>query len=535
MTNSKPFVLVDGSSYLFRAYYALPPLSNSTGEPTGAVLGVTNMLLKLIEEYDPDYVAVVFDAGGKTFRDELFEEYKAHRPPMPDELRAQIEPLMEIVPALGLPMLRVSGVEADDVIGTLVTRAGAKDMASLISTGDKDMAQLVGDSVKLVNTMTNKTMDRVGVKDKFDVTPDQIIDYLALVGDTSDNIPGVPKVGPKTAARWLNQYGSLDEIVGHAEEIPGKVGESLRDNLTQLELSRKLATIHCDVDLEEQIDDLRRGEPDVVRLREIYTRLELKSLLRQLPDDKSDISEPTPDADYQIVLNKKALSGWLKKIKGSDLLAFDTETTSLNYMQAELVGLSLAVSPNEAAYVPVGHDYPGAPDQLDREFVLKELKPILEDQKQSKVGHHLKYDAHILANYGIALKGIRFDTMLESYVLNSTAIRHDMDSAAEKYLGRRTIHYEDVAGKGAKQLTFNEVSIDQAAPYAAEDADITLQLHQVLWSQLNDEPELKKLYEDIERPLVAVLFDMEHIGVLIDTRMLGKQSREIEKKLGELE
>ncbi len=535
MTNSKPFVLVDGSSYLFRAYYALPPLSNSTGEPTGAVLGVTNMLLKLIEEYDPDYVAVVFDAGGKTFRDELFEEYKAHRPPMPDELRAQIEPLMEIVPALGLPMLRVSGVEADDVIGTLVTRAGAKDMTSLISTGDKDMAQLVDDSVKLVNTMTNKTMDRVGVKDKFDVTPDQIIDYLALVGDTSDNIPGVPKVGPKTAARWLNQYGSLDEIVGHAEEIPGKVGESLRDNLTQLELSRKLATIHCDVDLQEQIDDLRRGEPDVVRLREIYTRLELKSLLRQLPDDKSGLSESTPDADYQIVLNKKALSGWLKKIKGSDLFAFDTETTSLNYMQAELVGLSLAVSPNEAAYVPVGHDYPGAPDQLDREFVLKELKPILEDQKQSKVGHHLKYDAHILANYGIALKGIRFDTMLESYVLNSTAIRHDMDSAAEKYLGRRTIHYEDVAGKGAKQLTFNEVSIDQAAPYAAEDADITLQLHQVLWSQLNDEPELKKLYEDIERPLVPVLFDMEHIGVLIDTRMLGKQSREIEKKLGELE
>ncbi|MEE8528441.1 MAG: DNA polymerase I [Gammaproteobacteria bacterium] len=535
MADQKPFVLVDGSSYLFRAFYALPPLTTSSGEPTGAVLGVTNMLLKLIQEYDPEHVAVVFDAGGKTFRDELFEEYKAHRPPMPDELRAQVPALLDIVPALGLPLLRIEGVEADDVIGTLVQKAKADDMPSLISTGDKDMAQLVEDDVTLVNTMTNRVMNRDGVKEKFDVTPEQIIDYLALVGDTSDNIPGVPKVGPKTAAMWLNKYGTLDEIVAHADEITGKVGESLRENLEQLELSRKLATIHCDVDLETGIGDLKRREPDVEKLREIYTRLELKSLLRQLPGNGTEPALAKTDSNYETIFKKTDFERWRKKIKKASLFAFDTETTSLDYMQARIVGVSLAVVPGEAAYIPLAHDYHGAPDQLGRDVVLEGLRPILEDDKRSKVGHHLKYDAHVLANHGITLRGMKYDSMLESYVLNSTAVRHDMDSVAEKYLGRKTIHYEDVAGKGAKQLTFNEIPLEQAAPYAAEDADVTLQLHQALWSQLEKLPGLRKLYEEIEQPLVPVLIDMEHTGVLIDTDMLESQSREIEKKLVRLE
>jgi len=535
MADQKPFVLVDGSSYLFRAFYALPPLTTSSGEPTGAVLGVTNMLLKLIQEYEPEHVAVVFDAGGKTFRDELFEEYKAHRPPMPDELRAQVPALLDIVPALGLPLLRIEGVEADDVIGTLVQKAKADNMPSLISTGDKDMAQLVEDDVTLVNTMTNRIMNRDGVKEKFDVTPEQIIDYLALVGDTSDNIPGIPKVGPKTAAMWLKKYRTLDEIVAHADEITGKVGESLRENLEQLELSRKLATIHCDVDLEKGIGDLKRREPDVEKLREIYTRLELKSLLRQLPGNGTEPALPKADSNYETIFKKTDFERWRKKIKKASLFAFDTETTSLDYMQARIVGVSLAVVPGEAAYIPLAHDYHGAPDQLARDVVLEGLRPILEDDKRSKVGHHLKYDAHVLANHGITLRGMKYDSMLESYVLNSTAVRHDMDSVAEKYLGRKTIHYEDVAGKGAKQLTFNEIPLEQAAPYAAEDADVTLQLHQTLWSQLEKLSGLKKLYEDIEQPLVPVLIDMEHTGVLIDTDMLESQSREIEKKLVRLE
>lgn len=535
MADQKPFVLVDGSSYLFRAFYALPPLSNSSGEPTGAVLGVTNMLLRLIQDYDPEHIAVVFDAGGKTFRDELFEQYKAHRPPMPDDLRAQVPALLDIVPALGLPLLRIEGVEADDVIGTLVRKAKAVKVPSLISTGDKDMAQLVEDDVTLVNTMTNKVMNRDGVKEKFDVTPEQIVDYLALVGDTSDNIPGIPRVGPKTAAKWLNKYGALDDIVAHADEITGKVGESLRENLGQLELSKKLATIHCDVDLAEDIGDLTRREPDVDKLREIYTRLELKSLLRQLPGDEVETAVSKPDSNYETVLNTTDFERWVKKIKKADLFAFDTETTSLDYMQARIVGVSLAVVPGEAAYIPVAHDYAGAPDQLGRDAVLEALRPILEDKKQHKLGHHLKYDAHVLANHGITLRGMKYDSMLESYVLNSTAIRHDMDSAAEKYLGRKTIHFEDVAGKGAKQLTFNEIPLEQAAPYAAEDADITLQLHQTLWSQLEKLPGLRKLYEDVEQPLVPVLTEMEHTGVLIDTDMLAAQSREIEKKLVDLE
>ncbi len=535
MADQKPFVLVDGSSYLFRAFYALPPLTTSSGEPTGAVLGVTNMLLKLIQEYEPEHVAVVFDAGGKTFRDELFEEYKAHRPPMPDELRAQVPALLDIVPALGLPLLRIEGVEADDVIGTLVQKAKADNMPSLISTGDKDMAQLVEDDVTLVNTMTNRIMNRDGVKEKFDVTPEQIIDYLALVGDTSDNIPGIPKVGPKTAAMWLKKYETLDEIVTHADEITGKVGESLRENLEQLELSRKLATIHCDVDLEKGIGDLKRREPDVEKLREIYTRLELKSLLRQLPGNGTEPALPKADSNYETIFKKTDFERWRKKIKKASLFAFDTETTSLDYMQARIVGVSLAVVPGEAAYIPLAHDYHGAPDQLGRDVVLEGLRPILEDDKRSKVGHHLKYDAHVLANHGITLRGMKYDSMLESYVLNSTAVRHDMDSVAEKYLGRKTIHYEDVAGKGAKQLTFNEIPLEQAAPYAAEDADVTLQLHQTLWSQLEKLSGLKKLYEDIEQPLVPVLIDMEHTGVLIDTDMLKSQSREIEKKLVRLE
>ena len=540
---SKPrLVLVDGSSYLYRAFHALPPLSSSTGEPTGAVHGVLNMLNKLIREEPCDYIAIVFDAPGKTFRDEMFEQYKANRPPMPDELRAQIQPVLDAVPAMGLPLLRIEGVEADDVIGTLSRRAVAKGMDVLISTGDKDMAQLVDDNVTLVNTMTGSVLDRDGVKQKFDVFPEQIIDYLALVGDKSDNIPGVPRVGAKTAAKWLNEYGDAGTIVEKAAEITGKVGESLRDNLEQFELSRKLATIHREIDLPVQLDELKIGSGDIDALKELYTRLELKSLLRHLGGDTDGVVATAPvepaknvKGEYETVLTQDALDKWLKKIRKADLLAVDTETNSLNYMQADIVGISVAVEIGEAAYIPLAHDYPGAPKQLDRDAVLGELRETLEDPKRAKLGHHLKYDAHIFARYGIRLRGIRFDSMLESYVLNSVATRHDMDSTAAHYLGVNTIHYEDVAGKGAKQITFNQVALEEAAPYAAEDADITLRLHQHLWSELEKIPDLRNLYETVEQPLVPVLLAMEETGVLIDRKMLKKQSGELAEKMIGLE
>ena len=535
-------VLIDGSSYLYRAFHALPSLSNSRGDPTGAIHGVLNMINKLVREQSSEHIAVVFDAPGKTFRDEIFAEYKANRPPMPDELRLQIDPLLEAVTAMGLPLLRIEGVEADDVIGTLCREAVKSGQDVLVSTGDKDMAQLVDDKVTLINTMSGTVLDRDGVKKKFDVYPEQIIDYLALVGDSSDNIPGVPRVGAKTAAKWLNQYGSVAEIVKNANEITGKVGESLRENLEQLALSQKLATIEQSVKLEKKPKDLKRGKPDLESLRALYGRLELRTLLRQLDEQVSgDTTEqelpeiPPRKGDYQTVLKQSEFKTWLKKIDGAALVAVDTETTSLNYMQAEIVGISLAVKKGAAAYIPLGHDYPGAPKQLARDDVLAALKDFLEDPEKKKVGHHLKYDAHIFARYGIELHGMQFDSMLESYVLNSVATRHDMDSVARKYLNISTIHYEDVAGKGAKQLTFNQIDLEQASPYAAEDADITLQLHEHLWGELRKTKSLARLYEEIEQPLVPVLLDMEETGVLIDPKMLKTQSGELAKIMARLE
>jgi DNA polymerase-1 len=544
-TLAKKLVLVDGSGYLYRAFHALPPLVSSKGEPTGALLGVVNMLTKTLKDERPDYIAVVFDAPGKTFRDELFEQYKAHRPPMPDELRSQIQPLLDTVQALGLPLLRIVGVEADDVIGTLAKRGAAQGLRVIISTGDKDMAQLVNDQITLLNTMSNSTLDRNGVKAKFDVYPEQIIDYLALVGDSSDNIPGVPKVGPKTAAKWLNDFGTADALIKNVESITGKVGESLRASLNELELSKRLATIECDVQLELQPNELKRGEQDHAKLRELYSRLELKSLLKQLDGEHApqasaaapttDITPPSKvDRHYDCVLTQDAFNAWLKKLAAADLIAFDTETTSLDYMQAEIVGVSFAINAGEAAYVPLAHRYAGAPDQLNREGVLNALKPLLQSERLAKVGHHLKYDAHVLLNYGIALAGMKYDSMLESYVLNSTVTRHDMDSVAKRYLGVDTIHYEDVAGKGAKQIGFEQVEIQRAAEYSAEDADVTLQLHHALWPQLEAIPSLKKVYEDIEQPLVPVLLRMEHTGVLIDVELMRKQSSELAKRMEEV-
>ena len=532
-------VLIDGSSYLYRAFHALPALSNSQGEPTGALHGVLTMIRKLLRDEHPAHVAVVFDAPGKTFRDELYADYKATRPPMPDELRSQIQPILDAVEAMGLPLLRVEGVEADDVIGTLCAQAEQKGLRVLVSTGDKDLAQLVTDKVTLINTMNDTRMDRDAVKAKFDVWPEQIIDYLALVGDSSDNIPGVPKVGPKTAAKWLNEYDSAAGIIAHGEEIKGKVGESLRDNVDSVNLSKALATIRTDVELDVGIEELKASAGDTEALRKLFGHYELRALLRQL-DEESDSAPPEPveepvKTDYETVLDKGAFETWCRKIGQAELVAFDTETTSLDYMSAEIVGLSLAIAEGDACYIPLAHDYPGAPDQLPRDDVLAKLKPWLENGRKKKVGHHLKYDAHILARYDICLAGMAYDSMLESYVLNSVATRHDMDSVAQHYLGKTTIHYEDVAGKGARQLTFNQVDLDVAAPYAAEDADITLQLHEALWAQLAEVTPLRKVYEDIEQPLVPVLLDMEETGVLVDRKMLARQSGELGKKMTELE
>jgi DNA polymerase-1 len=534
-------VLIDGSSYLYRAFHALPSLTNSHGEPTGALHGVLNMINKLVREEQATHIAVVFDAPGKTFRDDLFAAYKATRPPMPDDLRSQVEPILAAVKAMGLPLLQITGVEADDVIGTLCKRGADAGLKVLVSTGDKDMAQLVNDHVTLVNTMSDSVLDRAAVKEKFDVFPEQIIDYLALVGDTSDNIPGVPKVGAKTAAKWLNQYGSADGIVAHADEITGKVGDSLRESIEQLRLSQQLATIKLDVDLPLTIDELQRGSANTEDLRSIFGRYELRTLLRQVEESSAAtvVAAPaavaTEDRHYETVLDWPAFDRWLEKIRTAKLVAVDTETTSLDYMSAEVVGVSLAVTAGEAAYIPVAHDYPGAPDQLPRGEVLERLRGFLEDPRADKVGHHLKYDAHVLLRHGIQLAGMRFDSMLESYVLNSVATRHDMDSVARLYLQRETIRYEDVAGKGAKQLTFNQVDLETAAPYAAEDADITLQLHQTLSAQLAATDSLLRVYAEIEQPLVPVLLQMEETGVLIDRQMLATQSGELAQKMLALE
>jgi DNA polymerase-1 len=559
MSQRPDLVLVDGSSYLYRAFHALPPFTNSRGEPTGAVFGVLNMLAKFLKDYDPGRIAVVFDAPGKTFRDELFAEYKAQRPPMPDDLRSQIQPLLDAVRAQGLPILRESGVEADDVIGTLACQAAKQGLSVLISTGDKDMAQLVDPRITLINTMSNTVLVRDGVKAKFDVFPEQIIDYLALVGDSSDNIPGIDKVGPKTAAKWLGQYSTLDRLVADAANVGGKVGENLRAGLGTLELARKLATIRTDLTLPVSIDELKRKPPDVPLLRELYSRLELRSLLKQLDGGAEPAAAAAPGGApapapapsgaitlegharqvataprmYEIVNTEAELDQWIARLSAAPLFAFDTETTSLEYMKAEIVGVSFATAPGIAAYLPLKHDYAGAPDQLDRDASLAKLKPLLESEAHSKVGHHLKYDAHVLKNHGIELAGMRYDSMLESYVWNSVQ-RHDMDSASERYLGIRTIHYEDVAGKGAKQIPFSQVSVDKAAEYSAEDSDVTLRLHEVLWPQIAATPALKALYEEIEQPLVPVLKRMEEHGVLLDRQMLKAQSVELAKRLMEV-
>ena len=529
-------VLVDASSYLYRAYHALPPLANSTGQPTGAVYGVVSMLRKLIADYQPAHVGVVFDAKGPTFRSELYAEYKATRPPMPDDLRGQVEPLHAVVRALGLPLLQEPGVEADDVIGTLAVRARDQGLRVVISTGDKDLAQLVRPGISLINTMSNTVLDDAGVMDKFGIRPDQVIDYLALVGDTSDNIPGVPGVGPKTAAKWLAEWGTLENLVANAAGIKGKVGERLRDSVALVELSRELATIKCDVPLALAPTDLNATAPDNAALRELYARLEFRTWLDQLP---GDAPPPVPPVDaletkYDCVLDQRTLDAWVARLEAADLFAFDTETTSLNYSRAEVVGVSFAVEPGHAAYVPRTHVYADAPKQLDRNAVLERLRPLLEDPAKAKVGQHLKYDANVLANHGVHLRGVAHDTMLQSYVLDSTQ-RHDMDSIAKRVLGVDTIHYEDVCGKGAKQIRFDEVRVDDAACYAAEDADITLRLHRAQWPLLEQADALASVYRDIELPLVPVLARIEQTGVLIDADMLFQQGYELEERMREVE
>lgn len=531
----KPFILVDGSSYLYRAFHAMPSLTNSKGFPTGAVYGVINMLRKLLSDYEPDSIAVVFDDKGKTFRDELYPQYKANRKAMPEELIPQIEPIHNIIRAMGLPILMETGVEADDVIGTLAKEAARHEIHTLISTGDKDLAQLVDSHITLVNTMTNTMLDIDGVTEKFGIPPECIIDYLALVGDTSDNIPGIPQVGPKTAVKWLQQYGSLDNIVTHAAEITGKVGDNLRANLGQLPLAKSLTTVKLDVPLTVKIADLIRKTPDNNALERLYADLEFKSwladILKQQPAQKSQDKY----ASYETIFTENQLADWLSKLSQATLFAFDTETTSLNYMDAEIVGISFAIEPGKAAYIPVAHQYENAPQQLKREYVLQKLKPLLENPNLKKIGQNIKYDLEVLANYDIQLKGIAYDTMLESYVLDSSSNNHDMDTLALKYLSWQTIAYEDVAGKGAKQISFAEVPVEQASPYAAEDADVTLQLHKTLWPKLNSQRGLKHIFENIEIPLISVLARIERNGVLIDADKLQKQSEQLEARLAEVE
>ena len=534
MTKQSMLYLVDGSSYLYRAFHALPHLSNSHGEPTGALLGVANMLKRLLHEDDPEFIAVVFDARGPTFRHELYPEYKANRPPMPQELRAQVEPILEFTRLLGLPLLQVEGVEADDVIGTLARQAEEAGLECVISTGDKDMAQLVSAHTTLTNTMTDTRTDRAGVSERFGVTPEQIVDFLALTGDKSDNIPGVDKCGPKTASKWLNTWDSLDGVMAHADEVGGKIGEYLRAALEQLPLSRELATIRRDLELDHGIDDLKRGEADREALVKALKRYEFNSWLKELDGGDEDGAEEIP-AEYSTVSTPDQLDALIAEIESAKLLAFDTETTSLDAMQAELVGLSFCIEAGRACYLPVGHDYPGAPAQLDRDAVLAKLKPLLENPDLPKVGQHIKYDMNVLSQYGIAVQGVAFDTMLESYVLNSTGSRHDMDTLALKYLGMKTTKYEEICGKGAKQISFSQVDIEDATGYAAEDADITLRLHERLWPELQGTETLASVFSDIEMPLVPVLARMEQAGVLIDGKQLGVQSREMAEQILQIE
>lgn len=532
----KKLVLVDGSSYLFRAFHGLPPLS-SQGHPTGAIYGVLNMLRKLIQDEQPDNIAVIFDAKGKTFRNDIYPEYKANRPPMPDDLRVQIEPLHEIIRAQGLPLIIIDRVEADDVIGTLARQAKEQGYQVLISTGDKDMAQLVCDEITLINTMNNVHMDKAMVQEKFQVRPEQIIDYLALMGDSSDNIPGVPKVGPKTASKWLNEWQTLDNIIQNADKFTGKIGENLRASISFLPMSYQLATIKQDVELDIRISALTQQEVDANVLSEYYERFNFKRWLDEL-ENEGIVAEPAlkqSDAAYQTILDKASFNEWLERLKKAELISIDTETTSVNYMDAQLVGISLSLEVGEACYIPLAHSYVGVPEQLDRQWVLDALKPVLHNPAIGKLGQNIKYDYHILKKYGIEMQGIAHDTMLQSYVFNSTATRHNMDDLASYYLGRQTIRYEDVAGKGAKQITFDLVELEQAAPYASEDADITLQLHQKLYPQLKADPALLRVYEDIEMPLVNVLARIENNGVCLDQGLLEKQGMEVDELLNSIQ
>jgi len=532
---SGKLVLVDGSSYLYRAFHAMPNLTNSQGEPTGAVYGVVNMLRRLLKEQPSEYFAVVFDAPGPTFRDQMYPKYKANRPPMPDELRGQIQPLHDVISALGLPLICVKGVEADDVIGTLAVAASEMGIETLIASGDKDLFQLVGDKVLLVDSMKDITYDATGVVNKFGVPPERMVDFLTLVGDSVDNIPGVPKVGPKTASKWLNEFGSLDELVQHANEIGGKVGEYLRGALDQLPMSKALATIKLDVQLDVHPDGLQLQPADKSRLRTLYAGLEFKTWLSELGGlSAGDDKAKSPPVDYQVILDQKALNRWIKRLQSAELISIDTETTSLDPMQARIVGLSFTDRTCEAAYLPLGHDYAGAPDQLPLEETLAQLKPLLEDPTLPKVGQNLKYDRSVLLNHDIELRGIRFDTMLESYVLDSTGSRHDMDTLSLKYLGLNSIRYEDVAGKGKKQLTFNQVPVETATPYAAEDADLVLRLHQTLYPRLKQFEKQRELFENIEMPLLPVLSRIERTGVRVDSDMLARQSSELGERIDTL-
>ncbi|MEJ5209843.1 MAG: DNA polymerase I [Burkholderiales bacterium] len=537
----KTLLLVDGSSYLYRAFHALPDLRNAENEPTGAIYGVLNMLRRLRREVPADYIACVFDAKGKTFRDELYPEYKAHRPPMPDDLAAQVEPLKEAIAAMGWPLLVIDGVEADDVIGTLAREAERNGMRTVISTGDKDMAQLVNAHVTLVNTMTNETLDEAGVVQKFGVPPERIVDYLTLVGDSVDNVPGVDKVGPKTAVKWLTQYGSLDNLLAHANEIGGVVGENLRRALPWLPRTRELVTIRRDLQLPVHVTELVPREPERDSLRRLFTRFGFKSWLKEL-DAAADApaggdagtTPPAGQAVYETLLTEAQLEAWLARLMGAELAAVDTETTSLDPLQARIVGIAFATGPHAAAYLPLAHRYPGAPAQLDPERALARLKPWLENPARPKLGQNLKYDKHVFANHGIRLEGIAHDTLLESYVLEAHK-SHDLDSLALRHLGYKTVSYAEVAGKGAKHIGFDQVSIEAATRYAAEDADITWRLHEVLFPPLAQDARLRKVYEEIELPTLEVLWDMERTGVLLDCARLAAQSEEIGRKLLELE
>ena len=547
-----PLVLVDGSSYLYRAYYAPPHLTNSKGEATGAVYGVINMLRSLLNQYKPSQMAVVFDAKGKTFRNDMYSEYKAQRPPMPDDLRTQIAPLHQIIKALGLPLVCIPGVEADDVIGTIATQASKEGRAVLISTGDKDMAQLVDENVTLINTMTNTVMGPAEVTEKFGVGPELIIDLLALQGDKADNIPGLPGVGEKTALAMLLGVGGVDNILAAPEKMPAlgfrgskTMPAKIAEHGDMLKLSYELATIKLDVELDQDWRTMDIAPANKDELVKCYGEMEFKRWLAEVLDNKSSASagedndevvvKQDIETEYDTILSVEQLDNWIATLSKADLIAIDTETTSLNYMEAELVGISFAVEVGKAAYLPLSHDYVDAPEQLDKAMVFEKLTPLLENEAIKKVGQNLKYDISIFANAGIKLKGVQFDTMLESYVFNSVASKHNMDDLALKYLGHKNISFEEIAGKGAKQLTFNQIPLETAAPYAAEDADITLRLHQHLWPRLEKLPELASVFTDIELPLIDILSNIERQGVLIDSMLLGQQSEELARKIDELQ